>query len=122
MSAVVWLGKLTQQTGAPYASKAGLPIAYASSPLAPVPVTSIPGVRFAFSTPGVHFSAARSFGLATVSFGSAAPAEPARTSEAARTEAATSARRSGMPARYPESKLNQQVDNRVDRVYSQPYG
>ena len=53
-----------------------MPIAYASSPLAPVPVTSIAGVRFASFTPGVHSSAARSFGLDTVSFGSAAPAGP----------------------------------------------
>jgi hypothetical protein len=70
-------------------SKAALPIAYASSPLAPVPVTSIAGVRFASLTPGVHFSAARSFGVATVSLGSAAPAGAARARDAARAAAMT---------------------------------
>jgi hypothetical protein len=50
-----------------------------------VPVTSITGVRAASFTPGVHFSAARSLALATVSFGSAAPAGPAMASVAART-------------------------------------
>ena len=49
-------------------------IPYASAPDAPVPVTIISGVRVASSIPSVQCSAAPSFALATVSFGSAAAA------------------------------------------------
>jgi hypothetical protein len=43
------VGKLTQQAGWPKASSAGLPIAYAWSPVMPVPVTTMSGVRRASS-------------------------------------------------------------------------
>ena len=46
-------------------------MAYASSPFAPVPVTSMIGVRCASRTPSVQCSAAASLCFGTVSFGSA---------------------------------------------------
>src|SRR4051812_28032186 len=46
-------------------------MAYASAPLAPVPVTTMSGGRRAWSTPAVQCSAAASFGRLTVSGGSA---------------------------------------------------
>ena len=57
-----------------------------------MPVTSITGVRRASFTPGVHFSAARSFGSATVSLGSAAAAGAAGASAAVRAAAMASVR------------------------------
>ena len=78
-----------------------MPIAYASSPLAPVPVTSMNGVRSAFRTPSVHFSAARSFDLATVSFGSAPLAGGAAARAQASTASAAARRRVVIEPRTP---------------------